>query len=174
MKSVSCSYMIHPSWFTNGSWFTLAVVYTLSCDFFFCMEVWFLETSHNQTQELLVLSVSLMQETNQFPVVSVVWLLFTYWSSGYIYIPIPVPASLYIKTNVKIAQVFGGNLTEWKNLSTGGRRFKKWKPIAAAAAAGIFLVEMLPSSFAFFPAIPIGYRGKFGKHKSFLGGLYAG
>jgi len=36
------------------------------------MEVWFLETSHNQTQELLVLSVSLMQETNQFPVVSVV------------------------------------------------------------------------------------------------------
>jgi len=128
MKSVSCSYIIHPSWFTNGSWFTLAVVYIpLAVTLFFCMEVWFLETSHNQTQEFLDLSVSLIQETNQFPVVSVVWLLFTHCSIGYIYILIPVLPSLYIKTNVKIAQVFGGNLTEWKKLSTGGRRFKKWK-----------------------------------------------
>jgi hypothetical protein len=50
---------------------------------------------------------------------------------------------------------------------------KSEKPIAAAAA-GTFLVEMLPSSFAFLPAIPIRCKGKIEKHKSFLGGLYAG
>jgi hypothetical protein len=49
---------------------------------------------------------------------------------------------------------------------------KSEKPIAAAA--GTFLVEMLPSSFAFFPAIPIRCKGKIEKHNSFLVGLYAG
>jgi hypothetical protein len=52
---------------------SLSLLYIpLGVTFFFGMEVWFLETSHNQTQEFLDLSVSLIQETNQFPVVSVV------------------------------------------------------------------------------------------------------
>jgi hypothetical protein len=59
-----------------------------------------------------------------------------------------------------------------KNCPQEARVSKSEKPIAAAA--GIFLVEMLPSSFAFFPAIHIKYKGKIEKHKSFLGGLDAG